>query len=417
MENKKTPEILKPEQMELRNYKHLDWVIIYTEQSKWLIKIDYITDENIHDLLDYNITERKSYSNKIPLGIKEVLSIRHATKEEVLKYFPDEVFENVSLINEVNNSQVPEQQKKIESEKVELRPKDLVSGEVYTAFDEEIKRTFIFDYLSNFVFYKKMLNYDGRIMENKKISIFHKFYHATPEEKKLLLGEEQTDLEYWKKRAESATKGLEGLQKDYNELDEKYNQSEKDYYKVHQESVELLVKYNELNSKYDKQLEVDFELSAFYDNLQITYSDLMGKYEELNNENEFLRSDSVRISENFNTLQSRYETLVNEANKLDCLSGEMCDKYTKLKDNYEKLSAYNDELTNVINEQSNIITTLRNEIKEKESKEKVYFYFSNDTDQYMHRNTIDKALVLSCDDMDIYEAVKIGYKKSVLVSE
>ena len=186
--------------------------------------------------------------------------------EEVLKYFPDEVFEPI-----------------------ELRPEELVSGEVYTIEDNESNKwTLQFKKLyHNKILCKKVVSHNTSTTDTETLIYYYhftKFYHATPEEKKLLLGEEQTD---WK------------------------------------------AKFDELKAKYNK-----------------------------------------------------------------------------LNENHEKVLVYNDELTEKINQ-----TEVQN------NQEKVYFYFSNETDQFMHMNTIDKALVLSCESMDIYEAVKIGVKKSVLVNE
>lgn len=156
--------------------------------------------------------------------------------------------ENVSLINEVNNSQVTEQQKEKWSEKideivdthvvqklkpeqknsssfidiesvqkrskemfektlkefnslkpepVELRPEDLVSGEVYRTkgtFDW----IFIFSHTEiGQVWHKKRLclNDNTLIQHNGWFVNSIRFFHATPEEKALLLGEEETDWE------------------------------------------------------------------------------------------------------------------------------------------------------------------------------------------------------------------------------
>lgn len=119
MENtqRKTNETLKPEQMESGKWYFVK--IVYD----WLLKFDYYEDEveprtfaqriiSLDDGMDYSLIGYYTGG--------KVENIRPATNEEVLKYFPDEKFENVSLINEVNNSQVTEQQNQIESEKVEV---------------------------------------------------------------------------------------------------------------------------------------------------------------------------------------------------------------------------------------------------------------------------------------------------------
>lgn len=146
--------------------------------------------------------------------------------------------ENVSLINEVNNSQVTEQQNEIESEKVELRPENLVSGEVYRAVKDS-EFSFIFRFLE-----KKynMIWHDGLTwlnIPNKKshgwILDTNKFYHATPEEKKLLLGEEQTD---WEAKYNELKVENDSLKVGYRVLNEKFD--------------ELRVKFDQLEPKGEK---------------------------------------------------------------------------------------------------------------------------------------------------------------------
>lgn len=108
---------LKPEQMESGKWYFVK--IVYD----WLLKFDYYEDEveprtfaqriiSLDDGMDYSLIGYYTGG--------KVENIRPATNEEVLKYFPDEKFENVSLINEVNNTQVTEQQNQIEPEKVEV---------------------------------------------------------------------------------------------------------------------------------------------------------------------------------------------------------------------------------------------------------------------------------------------------------
>ena len=90
----------------------------------------------------------------------------------------------------------------------------------------------------------------------------------------------------------------------------------------------------------------------------------------------------------FEELQKRYEVLVTEAHKLDILSGEICDKYTELK---QQVESGNNE-------------------------EKVYFYIASDLNWY---GSPEKgwAIEHSENNKPIYEAICIGKKKSVLVSE
>jgi len=90
----------------------------------WLIKFKNINNQDVNVFKSISICTdsfvKYKYEDFCQCKIQQIKSIRPATKEEVLKYFPDEKFENVSLINEVNNTQVTEQQNKIESEKVEV---------------------------------------------------------------------------------------------------------------------------------------------------------------------------------------------------------------------------------------------------------------------------------------------------------
>jgi len=124
---------VEPEQMESGK-----WYVIETVYL-WLIKFKNINNQDVNVFKSISICTdsvvKYKYEDFCQCKIQHIKSIRPATKEEVLKYFPDEKFENVSLINEVNNTQVTEQQNQTESEKVELRPEELVSGEVYTAVD------------------------------------------------------------------------------------------------------------------------------------------------------------------------------------------------------------------------------------------------------------------------------------------
>ena len=298
------PETLTPEQMELSNYKHLDWVVIETKFCKWLIKVDYITDKDIHDLLSYNITKCMLYNNNIPLGINEIKLIRPATKEEVLKYFPDEVFENVSLINEVNNSQVPEQQKekwsekideiidthvvqKLKPEPIELRPEDLVSGEVYTLVSPSgHKYTFThngFNVANSKVYYDLMYSHKSKKLFSKdKGQYFYmdididedKFYHATPEEKALLLGEEETELEKVKKLLEESNRLYALKTIEFTKLQEKYDELQELSDAIKEDWDKKVEEIEHLKSK--QQLEPKGEKVYFYmdDNIGIKCSDL-----------------------------------------------------------------------------------------------------------------------------------------------
>lgn len=104
-----------------------------------------------------------------------------------------------------------------------------------------------------------------------------------------------------------------------------------------------------------------------------------------------IESEKVEIDykAKFEQLQKRYEVLVTEAHKLDVLSGEMCDKYTELKQ----------------------------QIESQTNQEKVYIFCNYESNEWSMANELQTALKFSKDEHDIYEAVKIGVKKSVLVNE
>lgn len=109
---------VKPEQMESGK-----WYVIEVGYL-WLIKFKNINNQDVNVFKSISICTdsfvKYKYEDFCQCKIQQIKSIRPATKEEVLKYFPDEKFENVSLINEVNNTQVTEQQNQIEPEKVEV---------------------------------------------------------------------------------------------------------------------------------------------------------------------------------------------------------------------------------------------------------------------------------------------------------
>ena len=113
--------------------------------------------------------------------------------------------------------------------------------------------------------------------------------------------------------------------------------------------------------------------------------------------------NSIKAGE---TTYLEHETVTPEPIELRPEETDWKAKYNELKAKYEKLLTYNDELTERINE-----TEIKN------NQEKVYFYFSEQMDQFYHHKELESALSLSCNDMEIYEAVCIGKKKSVLVNE
>lgn len=81
---------LKPEQMESGK-----WYVV----DDFLIKFEKIEDERIYRYKSFDLECKLNFSNIRDgfLCIKNHSKIRHATKEEVLKYFPDEVFEPIEL--------------------------------------------------------------------------------------------------------------------------------------------------------------------------------------------------------------------------------------------------------------------------------------------------------------------------------
>lgn len=295
---------LKPEQMESGK-----WYFLDTNNFSWLIKFSEIQTASIYIEKAIDVNNLNSIYTKTAniCNVSSTHSIRPATNEEVLKYFPDEKFEpiekgcpfdeNVSLINEVNNTQVTEQQNQKWSEKVELRPEELVSGEVYTLvnFDGNNKFTIQFESYNpkelNPISYKKMRVHSSGVIIEDSICCHTEgiIFHATPQEKALLLGEEETD---WK------------------------------------------AKFEELQDKYEK--------------MELSY--------------------------------------INSIETQDA-------KYDALADVYSKLEL------------------------QQNNQEKVYFYIEPEFNTLMPINSIDKGLPEMPDGCNIYEAVKIGVKKSVLVNE
>lgn len=272
-------ETLKPEQMESGK-----WYLVET-RFKFLSKFKELFENRILEYKGYSYYSDRINSD-IPLThIDDIKSIRHATKEEVLKYFPDEVFEPI-----------------------ELRPEDLLSGEVYTFITNNgYKYTLKFNIIvddKNLMYFKIFMYQSSAYYINGKFNyLFTKIYHATPEEKALLLGEEA--LIDW---------------------EAKYNQ-----------------------------------LQGVHQNLERQYRELKESY---------------------------------------------TNSYNELQDKYEKLSAYNDELTERINK-----------TETKNNQEKVYFYLEDMSLGWTFDRNKDSAINLSQSNYNIYEAVKIGVKKSVLVNE
>ena len=280
---------LKPEQMESGK-----WYVIEAKY-KWLCKFSRIELDAIFTSMHHSYTtDYKALVESCIVNIRDVDNIIPATNEEVLKHFPDEFFEPI-----------------------ELRPEELVSGEVYTIEDYNGRKwTFRFDRKeNNYLHYFKMLFQIGmdRYSNNWIAHIeSDKIFHATPEEKALLLGEEQTD---WK------------------------------------------AKFEELKDKYTK-------LEAYNDEL----------------------------TEKINELQKEYDRLKKDCEKETDLRRKWADNFFSLKEEYNEL------------------------FKKQSNQEKVYF-FTTQSGDLRSSSDIETAKVKSGEDYRIYEALKIGVKKSVLVNE
>ena len=102
-----------------------------------------------------------------------------------------------------------------------------------------------------------------------------------------------------------------------------------------------------------------------------------------------LKPEETDWKSKFEELQNRYEVLVTESHKLDVLSGEMCDKYSELKE----------------------------QVKKQNNQEKVYIHYNSKQEKWLQADTLELALLQSEENKNIYEAVKIGVKKSILVNE
>ena len=81
---------LKPEQMESGK-----WYVVETAYL-WIIKFDKIKDDRIYGFKGINF-KGSFIDNEWNNFIEKIQSIRPATNEEVLKYFPDEKFEPIEL--------------------------------------------------------------------------------------------------------------------------------------------------------------------------------------------------------------------------------------------------------------------------------------------------------------------------------
>lgn len=241
---------LKPEQMESGK-----WYVIET-RYKFLSKFKEIIGVDIHEHKGCSYYGDKINDN-IPLcRISEIKSIRPATKEEVLKYFPDEVFEPI-----------------------ELKPEDLVNGEVYTLIDEFGSKTIfkVNSFIHEWILCEISL-INNNLLKCLLISKNWKFYHATQEEKELLLGkEEPTD---WKAKFEELQKEYENekdlrgkwaenyfkLKEEYNELFKKQNnQGEKVYF------------YTDYNGSLKSSDDIQIALERCGENYKIFEANIIGK--------------------------------------------------------------------------------------------------------------------------------------------
>lgn len=88
------PETLKPEQMESGKW----YLVTITDSNNWLIKFDKNNLEYCYHQIGIFMRDGSIYNYIGALCLlNEIKSITPATKEEVLKYFPDEVFEPIEL--------------------------------------------------------------------------------------------------------------------------------------------------------------------------------------------------------------------------------------------------------------------------------------------------------------------------------
>lgn len=120
--------------------------------------------------------------------------------------------------------------------------------------------------------------------------------------------------------------------------------------------------------------------------------------------------------------KQKFEEEDKEGEELAKRYNELNAKFDALADSHSRLEFY-DQVTK---EQSNLIETLRSELKEKESKEKVYFYRDIDLGEWNKISKgemvaldidINKVIANAREGSEVFEAVKIGVKKSVLVNE
>ena len=250
------PETLTPEQMESGKW----YVVESINNYVFVVRFKFIDESTIRYDKAWSFYLNSPMNSTYLLHISKIKSIRPATKEEVLKYFPDEVFEpkaeswkadvskeaihykpeniktepiekgcpfdeNVSLINEVNNSQVPEQQKEKWSEKI----------------DEII---------------------DTHVVQKLKPEPIE----LRPEEKKLLLAEEEpTD---WKSKYNELQAKYEKLLAYNDELTERINQTET---KNNQEKVYFYLEDMSLGWTFGRNKESAINLSQTNCNIYEAY--------------------------------------------------------------------------------------------------------------------------------------------------
>ena len=139
----------------------------------------------------------------------------------------------------------------LKPEPIELRPEELVSGEVYKnviKFNNETIGEYIYEFIGlvggNKAKYSKMINHDKVLHYNDDLSVttkapnfkYIKIFHATPEEKALLLGEEETD---WKAK--------------FEELQNRYEVLVTESHKLDVLSGEMCDKYTELKEQVENQ--------------------------------------------------------------------------------------------------------------------------------------------------------------------
>ena len=186
-----------------------------------------------------NIDKEYTFFKDYPKSLEDAL-------ENSFNFFDHDQAKWITIFNSIRAGEKTYlEPETLKPEPIELRPEELVSGEVYTFSlpKNDWKWTFKFKGLNlekihdQIEYYILYVHHDKKIIFNSSCSHREKYYHATPDEKKLLLGEEETD---WEAK--------------YNELKAKYDQLEPKGEKVYFYFNE---KVCEWEIEQDKKLAID----------------------------------------------------------------------------------------------------------------------------------------------------------------